>query len=179
MKIAISGAISTGKTTLGKALAEEMRVPFIEENMQPIPVQSPKTIAAGIVSNLVFKKKLEDEAGDFVVDRSPLDMVNFWQAYRLPRKVDNFDIVELGERFTADYDFVVITPWGSIPLVGRQEGEGGAKRVLDEWRQFNGAVRITGLAFHFFEPAQIIQIPKSLADHDARLAIHNIIGHKK
>ena len=36
MKIAVSGAVSTGKTTLAKALADGLDLPFIAENMDTL-----------------------------------------------------------------------------------------------------------------------------------------------
>jgi|MEHZ01.4.fsa_nt_MEHZ011186926.1_22 cytidylate kinase len=36
LKIAISGSISTGKTTLGKALAESLSLPIIEEQLENV-----------------------------------------------------------------------------------------------------------------------------------------------
>jgi shikimate kinase len=36
LRIAISGAVSTDKTTLGKALSERLHLAFIEENLESV-----------------------------------------------------------------------------------------------------------------------------------------------
>ena len=75
MRIAISGAVSTGKTTLGRALAGRIDVPFVEENMEALfdPERTaargkPEIFAAAVVECLERKRALERDAGRFVVD---------------------------------------------------------------------------------------------------------------
>ena len=84
MRIAMSGAVCTGKTTLGKALAERLGLPFIEENLGSLfgrrgaSKRTAEETAGAIVACLENKRKLETEAGSFVIDRCPLDLINFW-----------------------------------------------------------------------------------------------------
>lgn len=42
MKIAISGAANTGKTTLAEDLANEMKLPLIEERFTELPRRTPQ-----------------------------------------------------------------------------------------------------------------------------------------
>lgn len=175
LKIAVSGAVSTGKTTLGRALAERLDLPFIEENLDSMfaaPAgqrKSPQAFARALVQCLERKRWLEAEAGRFVVDRCPLDLLNFWQARRLPRQVAGHDIYELCRRSTADYDFVVLTPWSGIPLGRDSPDRTGRARTRDPWVQFKGSCMIAGLARHFIEPRRIVQIPNELMDGEKRL----------
>ncbi len=125
-RIAISGSAGTGKTTLGRALAAELGVPFVEEGMR-------RRIEAGfrphgygarewaaLIRELWEEHRAgEDAAKDgFVADRSSLDFAAFWLHYGL------HEDVEATERFVAEmrahaerYERIVLLPWGAIPLV--------------------------------------------------------------
>ncbi len=83
MKIAISGSVSTGKTTLGKALADKLGVAFIEENLETIfrvtqaEKNDPTKRADLFMKCLERKRALELKEQSFVVDRCPVDMAIF------------------------------------------------------------------------------------------------------
>lgn len=176
MRIAVSGAVCTGKTTLGKALAARLELPFIEENLDPLfgpdtaRGKTPKDVADAVVACLELKRGQETAAGGFVVDRCPLDLMNFWQVNRLPRQCGGHDIYALCERYMAGYDFVVLTPWGGVPFVQVPPGTADRRRTMNPWIQFKGSVVITGFAHHFLEPSRIVQIPRDAVSHDDRLA---------
>jgi len=183
MRIAVSGAVSTGKTTLARALAERLDLAFIEENLDtlfgadPGPRETPEAFAAAIVHCLERKRALEADAGNFVADRCPLDLLNFWQAKTLPREFGGHDIYDLCARYMADYDFVVLTPWNSIPLVKDSVDETGNHRTRDPWLQFKGSAMISGLAHHFMAPAKIIQVPAGLGAPEDRVEfVVNVTG---
>ena len=147
---------------------------FIEENLEPLfelvqgRVGAPR-FADAVVACLERKHTLEQDAGRFVVDRCPLDLMNFWIVSRLPRRCEGHDIFELCGRHTGGYDFVVLTPWGGIPLGRESPDDAGKRRIIDPWIQFKGSAMIAGLAHHFVAPARIIQIPRQPADAEARL----------
>lgn len=175
MKIAVSGASCTGKTTLGKTLAARLDLPFIEENLSAMfesgwpKRQAPDEAAKALVACMEEKAALENAAGQFVVDRCPLDLMNFWQFHGLPRQSAGVDFYELCERTMGGYDFVVLTPWGGLPLVQNTAG-GGPRRQMNPWIQFISSVRIAGLAHHFVDPARIIAIPRHAESREDRLA---------
>ena len=158
MKIAVSGAVSTGKTTLAKALADGLDLPFIAESMDTLfgsqqeSRKKPEEFAAAVVECLERKRSLEKESGRFVIDRCPLDLMNFWQARMLPRKCAGHDILELCGRYMADYDFVILTPLGAIPLTQESPDETGQQRPKNPWRTSKGSAMISGLANIFFPP---------------------------
>lgn len=176
MKIAVSGAVCTGKTTLGKALAARLDLAFIAENLEYLfrPVgpdrRAQAESAKALAACLERKAGLETEAGDFVVDRSPLDLMNFWQARRLPRNCAGYDFYDLCERAMGRYDFVVLTPWQGVPFTQKSAGADGPARTMNPWIQFTGSVRIAGLAHHFVDPARIVAIPSHAESPEDRLA---------
>ncbi len=125
-RIAISGSAGTGKTTLGKRLASELGVPFVEEGMRRRIEKGFRPHGYGAREWAVLVRDLweehraaEDAAQDgFVADRSSLDFAAFWLHYGL------HEDVEATERFVAEmrahaerYDRIVLLPWGAIPLV--------------------------------------------------------------
>ena len=175
MKIAVSGASCTGKTTLGESLAVRLDLPFIAENLSAMfesgwpKRQVPEEAAKALVACIEEKAALESSAGQFVVDRCPLDLMNFWQFHGLARHSAGVDFYDLCERAMGRYDFVVLTPWDGVPLV-QKSASGEARRQMNPWIQFISSVRIAGLAHHFVEPARIIAIPRHVESRDDRLA---------
>jgi predicted ATPase len=175
MKIAISGAVSTGKTTLGSALAETFGLPFIGENLQNMigpqttARPQPEIVAAALLECLEKKRAIETAHGEFVVDRSPIDILNFWFAYRLIGQPQTQKIYDLCETFMADYDAVILLPWGVLELQTDIRPGSGIRRNLNRWVQLNGSVTIAGLAYHFVPPGRIINVPKDVVSHGERL----------
>jgi len=125
-RIAISGSAGTGKTTLGRALAAELGVPFVEEGMRRRIEKGfrphgygAREWAALIRDLWAEHRAAEDAARDgFVSDRSSVDFAAFWLHYGL------HEDVEATERFVAEmrahaanYERIVLLPWGAIPLV--------------------------------------------------------------
>ena len=126
-----------------------------------------------MVECLELKRALEEEAGRFVVDRSPLDLLNFWQGRMLPRMYADddieHDILELCGRYMAAYDFVILTPLGGIPLTQESPDETGRLRTKSSWLQFKGSAMIAGLAHFFVPPPKIVHIPRRLEAKEDRL----------
>jgi hypothetical protein len=150
MRIAISGAVSTGKTTLGKALAGELGLPFIAESMEDIPwrVASAAAFATGLRDSLEKKHAMEAAQDGFVVDRSPVDIFNFWLG-RLTDHPDTEKIYALCANYMSDYDAVILLPWGVLALDQVAGPEEGVRRNLNRWVQLRGSALIAGLTYHF------------------------------
>ncbi len=178
MKIAISGSVSTGKTTLGKALADKLGVAFIEENLETIfrvtqaEKNDPTKRAKLMMKCLERKRALELKEQSFVVDRCPVDILNFWFAFNLHTKVDTQPIYERCREDMALYDRVVLLPYGVLPI-DRESADGGLVRSNNPWGQLQGSALISGFAHHYLEPEKIIQIPKNIVEIGARL---NFVG---
>ena len=175
MKIAISGAVSTGKTTLGKALAEDLDLPFIPENLETVfgpahlRTRHEGGLPMALLDCLSRKRDLEHAHDGFVVDRSPIDIFNFWLAFRLIEHPKTEEVYALCQTLMAGYDAVVLLPWGTLELDGAADPATGVRRQPNKWVQFNGSVTIAGLAHHFVPNERIISIPKDTTAHEDRL----------
>ena len=182
MKIAISGAVSTGKTTLGKALAEDLDLPFIAENLEtvfgPAHLRTPHQggLPMALLDCLSRKRDLEQNNGRFVVDRSPIDIFNFWLAFRLIEHPKTEEVYALCQSFMANYDAVVLLPWGVLELDDSTDPATGVRRQVNKWVQLNGSATIAGLAHHFVANERIISVPREMVAHQDRL--HFIKTHQ-
>lgn len=175
MKIAISGAVSTGKTTLGRALAEDLDLPFIPENLEtvfgPLHLRKPHQggLPMALLDCLHRKRCLEQNHDGFVVDRSPVDILNFWLAFRLMEHPKTEEVYGLCQNLMANYDAVVLLPWGVLELDSTADPDTGVRRQINKWVQLNGSMTIAGLAHHFVAEERIIRIPREITGKQDRL----------
>lgn len=176
-RIALAGSAGTGKTTLGRLLADELGYVFIEEGMR-------KRLEAGLdwmalharpggyedlLQELWHEQQTAESnalrhAPGFVADRSPYDHGAFWLHYGSlhDRKRTN----EWMERLIAagrSLDRVVLLPWGDLPL--QHDGV----RSTDRWLQFRFQSILEGLTERYGPAGQVVAIPSAL-DPPARLA---------
>lgn len=175
-RIAISGSAGTGKTTLGRALAAELGVPFVEEGMRRRLEAGFRPHGYGAREWAILVRELWDEhrAGEdaavngFVSDRSSLDFAAFWLHYGL------HEDVEATERFVSDmrahaerYDRIVLLPWGAIPLVD------DGVRSTNRWTQLRFHSILEGLLSRMADDRVVRIDPQiSLAARIARAGSH-------
>ncbi len=126
LRIALSGSAGTGKTTLGRKLADELGVPFVEEGMRRRieggfrPHGYGSREWAALIRELWDEQRAVEDAatGGFVADRSSLDFAAFWLHYGLHEDVDATELFVAEMREHAQrYDRIVLLPWGTLPLV--------------------------------------------------------------
>jgi alpha-ribazole phosphatase len=165
-RVALSGSAGTGKTSLGRRLAEALEVPFIEEGMRRRLEAglNPFELGPGGYERLIeelWREQVaaEDAAvGGFVADRSAFDFAAVWLHYA---HLDDAARTEAWMRARlADgrerYDRVLSLPWGAIPLV--HDGV----RSTDRWVQFRFQSIIEDLLRREARPGQILAIPGAL-----------------
>lgn len=117
-----------------------------------------------------------------MTDRCPIDLLNSWYNNMLHKRLDG----AATEAFMAAcvdrmrrYDYVVITPWGSIPLVQVDEDRPGIARNLDRFSQFRQHANMLGIAHAWVDKGRIIEIPRAMTNHDERVAfVVRAIGNR-
>ncbi len=101
MKIGITGAQGTGKTTLASILAEVLGIPLITEQVRKVAkdmgIESLKKVRADIETGGVFQEaclkyqlSVEQGLSDFISDRTTIDNAVYWlkhHAHHWPSQV--------------------------------------------------------------------------------------------
>jgi broad specificity phosphatase PhoE/nicotinamide riboside kinase len=171
-RIALSGSAGTGKTTLGRRLARELGVPFLEEGMRTRLERGFDVhgMRAGDWQRLVAElwneqREREDaETGGFVADRSSLDYAAFWLHYGL-HEADGPTEEFLASRFedARRYDRIFLFPWGALPLVD------DGVRSTNRWTQLRFQSVLEGLVERY-APENVTRVSTS-TDLDERLRL--------
>ena len=124
-RIGLCGAQGTGKSTLSGALAEELRLPLIEEQARIAAKlfgitrpsrdmkERPELALAFEIQCLILQLQSEEQnKRGFVSDRTLIDIAvywNKWLAHKSPTVLNRF-IYELCEHRSQTYDLVVYVP---------------------------------------------------------------------
>ena len=175
-RIALSGSAGTGKTTLGRALASRLGVPYIPEGMRSRLESGLDVHALGhdglreLVRELWQEQRAREaeaveSAGGFVADRSPVDYLAFWLTYRFTT-----DPVRTGAFFREvletvdDYDRLVCLPWGVLPL------EADGVRSANPWVQRSFQALVEGLLQREVPAGRYAMLPAAVTTLDARVS---------
>ncbi len=169
-RIAISGSAGVGKSTLARALAAELGLPYLPEGMREyLQSGGPDLHQLGhdgiraLVLRLWEERREAEEraATGFVADRSSYDFAAFWLFYRFAEPADTVTTAYLDATMRADrYDLVALLPWGRLPLVA------DGVRSTNPWVQLHTQLLIEGMV-HRCAPAVVEVAALAL---DARVA---------
>ena len=175
LRIALSGSAGTGKTTLGRALSEQLQLPFLEEGMRA-------RIEAGLQPNeldsdaqeSLFEELWAEQAtaqvraaqqhGGYVADRSALDFAAAWLQYTTldrPERTDAWVRARLAD--SAEHTHILQLPFGVLPLVG------DGVRHADPWFQFRFQALVEALASRATDSPNLVQVPAKLGSLAERL----------
>lgn len=175
-RLALSGSAGVGKTTLGRALAEQHGVPYIPEGMRSrleaglsLHDLTHPQLAALIEELWAEQCAAEDAAiashGGFIADRSAVDYAAFWLHYRFTddqRATESFFAATLSRIST--YDRIVLLPWGVLPLVA------DGIRSSNPWLQRHFQVTVEGLLHREVEAERLLVMP-DVVDLERRLGL--------
>ncbi len=173
--IALSGSAGTGKTTLGRRLAAELGLPFVEEGMR-------RRIEAGFVPHgygvpqwtalirelWAEQRDLEARAPEgFVADRSSFDFAAFWLHYGLYEDVPATEafLAEMAEH-ARGYTRVVLLPWGALPL--RADGV----RSTNRWTQLRFQAVLEGVIERFAD-GRVLRVD---GQQDVEARVRSVLG---
>jgi broad specificity phosphatase PhoE/nicotinamide riboside kinase len=170
-RLALSGSAGTGKTTLGRRLAQELGVPFLEERMRArleagfdLHRLSPEDWRQLIRSDWEAQRREQELcAQGFVADRSSLDYAAFWLHYHLHEdSARTAAFIEEMAREAQHYQRILLCPHGALPLVD------DGVRSTNPWTQLRFQSILEGLIRRHADPAQVFAVPDS-ADFGLRV----------
>lgn len=190
LRIAVSGPAGAGKTTLVKALAGELSLPILNEDLlglyeaqvafQRIAAAADTTIDLQRSALETWKKSFFDwcdarelayaQHPDFVADRWELDIFGYWlHAFvQIDTYEDTRRLQELFLRRGAQFNLLVMLPVGDFPVEARNED--GLKRQTSYNRSVLTQSSFTGLlsqvpgSMTTYAPLAVEPVEKRVAD---------------
>tara|TARA_R110002072_G_scaffold225304_2_gene382453 strand:+ start:390 stop:977 length:588 start_codon:yes stop_codon:yes gene_type:complete len=178
LKVAISGCAGIGKTTLARDLAKHFDVALIDEtyecffNENGSFISSQKLLQQRIFDVLHDKHKCEETAGSFISDRCPIDLFNLWlsRGYAKNQK-RTLKLSQYCRDYLNKYDYVIVLPWGSIPLQQIKDNDDSRKRVMNLWIQFHNHSVIIGLCQQWVPSTKLLPVSGNIKSHKERLEL--------
>jgi hypothetical protein len=184
MKIVFSGAAGIGKTTLARATAEELSLPFIEERYGDFASALGELDKARIHRDKVRAKigarkallswieAWSDKAArspGFVSDRSPIDILHLWNAFRL--NTDEMDFMQFLEfccSRIAIVDAFVIPPFPRVSAEAANEAR--LRRTESGEEHLSSHASLVG--YHeLFARGRTINIPIECVSFESRMGV--------
>ncbi len=169
MRIAVSGSAGSGKTSLVESLSKQLNLKIISEQYENFfdehgrHIKPPKKLMQKIDQVLDNKHQQELKADNFIADRCPIDLFNLWMTRGYHSGKDHTDEFQ-GKciEYLKKYDYVILIPWGDIPLKQIEQKNSNRKRVMKPWVQFQHHSTIIGMAMQWVPLNKIIAVPKGL-----------------
>lgn len=163
-RIALSGSAGTGKTTLARALAARLDLPYIEEGFRERVKRGLKMYKLDERQRRELMRDMWEEQRErelaategFVSDRSCVDFAAFWLHYDLMDAVD--DTREFMEFMGAEVervDLILLCPWGVLPL------EPDGVRSTNPWLQLRYQSLLEGMHLRYTPAEKLVRVPET------------------
>lgn len=159
-RIGITGSAGTGKTSLATDLSRLLGLPVRPERMRD-------RLEAGFDPHALardgHRRLLTHDADDLaqdlarshqglITDRTPLDMVAFWLAngFGIDDPAATEALLARAICAMADYDLVVVLPWGARPIAD------DSVRSTNPWMQLHFQTLVEGLCQRYVAPTRML-----------------------
>ena len=171
MKIGFSGLISTGKTTLAKAVARELGWHIVPEGIPGELYKSTRERAADILRQHAQTKRAAQSAyDDCVLDRTAVDLamliLNQFELLNLPATQRAFAECQAMAR---ELDLLFLLPEDAIPF-DSAANEAGLLRQYNPLMRTRSSILLNGLAERLMSREALVRVPVTVTDIDERVA---------
>lgn len=137
MKIGLCGTMSTGKTTIVKALKKELKGHdfFVERSVKLMDKGIPLNQESTFKGQIAFfaERALELTHENFVTDRTVIDVLSFSEAAKDITKYQQWILKNLYNSLVDDYDLIIYIPM-TLPMEdnGVRETNEAYRKLIDE-----------------------------------------------
>ncbi len=171
--IGITGSAGTGKTALGQGLAARLDWGWVAEAMRDrlmagfdlhqLTREGHRALLADDATALARRLAVAD--APLLTDRTPLDMAAFWLAngYGVEAPAATEALLARAICAMADYDRVILLPWGALPLVD------DGIRSTNPWLQLHFQTILEGLCRRYVAPERLVMVPETVTTPADRL----------
>lgn len=182
LRIGICGSASVGKTSLANALAAELKLPCLREEMRDYLestgvnlAELPSAETAAVLEQL-WKEREQKElrTRSFVADNCPLDFAAYALYYGCLNSENSTIFLSKTLEFAAKYDAVFVLPWGVLPYA--EDGVRPANQHLQLRYQFI----LEGLLRKHVDPKKLHFFPENIVHLDKRCQwVCSLVGDKR
>lgn len=159
-RIGITGSAGTGKTSLAEAVSDLLHLPVRREAMRDrlmagfdphaLSRDGHRRMIAGDADDLALD--LARAQDGLVTDRTPLDMASFWlvNGFAVDDPAATEALLARAVCAMADYDLVVLLPWGGRPVAA------DGVRSTNPWMQLHFQTVVEGLCRLYVAPERLL-----------------------
>lgn len=159
-RIGITGSAGTGKTSLAATVSRLLHLPLRREAMRDrllagfdphaLSRDGHRRMIAGDADDLALD--LARAPDGLITDRTPLDMAAFWlvNGFAVDDPAGTEALLARAVCAMADYDLVVLLPWGERPIAA------DGVRSTNPWMQLHFQTVVEGLCRLYVAPERLL-----------------------